>query len=161
MPNAKNVATYAAIKEDLQGISALWAINYSGLTVKQAEALRRQVREAGAVMKIYKNSLIKKALAELDMPSMDEVLEGPSAFIFANGDAVAAVKAVSNFAKTNKAIALKGGIMDGEFLDAAGATVVASLPSRDELLGQIACSLTQVASGIAIALGEMSEKDAA
>ena len=161
MPNAKNVATLEAVKADLEGITAVWAISYNGLTVKDAETLRRSVREAGAIMKVYKNTLMKRALADMDMVNMDAILEGPSAFVFTTGDPVAAVKALKDFAKTNPAIELKGGMMDGAFQDAAAAEAIAALPSRDQLLGQIAASLTAVASQLAIAIGEMSEKEAA
>ena len=161
MPNAKNVATMEALKADLQDVTAVWAISYNALTVKDAEALRRAIRAAGGVMKVYKNTLMRRGLAELELPAMDEVLEGPSAFIFTAGDPVAAIKAAKDFAKANPAIAIKGGIMDGQFQNAAAAEAIASLPSKDQLLGQIAASLTGVASQLAIAIGEMSEKEAA
>ena len=161
MPNAKNVATLEAVKADLEGVTAVWAISYNGLTVKDSEALRRSVREAGAIMKVYKNTLMKRALADMDLASMDEILEGPSAFVFTTGDPVAAAKAVKDFAKANPAVALKGGMMDGMFQDAVAAEAIAALPSKDQLLGQIACALTGVASQLAIAIGEMSEKEAA
>ena len=161
MPNAKNVATLEAVKADLEGVTAVWAISYNGLTVKDSEALRRSVREAGAIMKVYKNTLMKRALADMDLASMDEILEGPSAFVLTTGDPVAAAKAVKDFAKANPAVALKGGMMDGMFQDAVAAEAIAALPSKDQLLGQIACALTGVASQLAIAIGEMSEKEAA
>ena len=161
MPNAKNVATLEAVKADLEGVTAVWAISYNGLTVKDSEALRRSVREAGAIMKVYKNTLMKRALADMDLASMDEILEGPSAFVFTTGDPVAAAKAVKDFAKANPAVAMKGGMMDGMFQDAVAAEAIAALPSKDQLLGQIACALTGVASQLAIAIGEMSEKEAA
>ena len=161
MPNAKNVATLEAVKADLEGVTAVWAISYNGLTVKDSEALRRSVREAGAIMKVYKNTLMKRALADMDLASMDEILEGPSAFVFTTGDPVAAAKAVKDFAKANPAVALKGGMMDGMFQYAVAAEAIAALPSKDQLLGQIACALTGVASQLAIAIGEMSEKEAA
>lgn len=161
MPNAQNVAALEQLKTELQGITALWAVSFNGLTVKDSETLRRSVREAGAIMRVCKNTLMKRALADLDMANMDSILEGPSAFVFTTGDAVAAAKAVKDFAEKNDAVVLKGGLMDGEFQDAAAAEVIASLPSKDQLLGQIACSLTGVASQLAIAIGEMSEKEAA
>ena len=161
MANAKNIDNLAAIKEDLADITALWLVDYRGLTVKQIQQLRRDVREADGVMKVYKNTLVQKAIEELGLVNIDSVLEGPSAFVFAKGDAVAPAKALKDFAKTNQNLVLKGGIMDGEFQDAAAFETIASLPSRDQLLGQIASSLTAVASQLAIALGEMSEKEAA
>lgn len=161
MPNAQNVAALEQLKSDLQDVTAIWAVSFDGLSVKDSETLRRSVREAGAIMKVCKNTLMKRALADLDMVNMDAILEGPSAFVFTTGDPVAAIKAVKDFTKDNEAVAIKGGIMDGTFQDAAAAEIVASLPSKDQLLGQIACSLTGVASQLAIAIGEMSEKEAA
>ena len=62
MPNAQNVETLAKIKEDLEGVAALWVVDYRGLTVKQAQELRRNIREAGAHLTVYKNTLMKIAL---------------------------------------------------------------------------------------------------
>lgn len=161
MANAKNIENLAAIKEDMADINAIWVVDYRGLTVKEIQQLRRSIREADGVMKVYKNTLVQKAIEELDLVNMDSILEGPSAFVFAKGDAVAPAKALKDFAKQNEKLVLKGGMMDGEFQDAAAFETIASLPSRDQLLGQIASSLTAVASQLAIAIGEMSEKDAA
>lgn len=158
MPNAKNIATLEAIKQDLAEVSAVWVVDFSGLTVKQTQQLRRNIREAEGSMKVYKNTLMKIALSESDMASMDEILEGNSAFVFTAGDPVAPAKALKDFAKENDKLQLKGGIMEGAYQDAEAFQAIASLPSRDQLLGQIACSLTGVASQLAIAIGEMSEK---
>lgn len=161
MANAKNIETLAAIKEDLTDVSAVWVVDYRGLTVKEIQQLRRDVRAADGVMKVYKNSLVSIALKEMGLVNMDEILAGPSAFIFAKGDAVAPAKALKDFAKGNQNLELKGGMMDGQFQDAEAFQAIASLPGRDQLLGQIANSLTAVASQLAIAIGELSEQKAA
>lgn len=137
MPSTKNQEKYAAIKEDLSKIQAMWVVDYRGLTVKESEALRRSIREADAVMKVYKNSLVELALKELDMPSMGDVLAGPSAFVFADGDPVASAKALKDFAKANENLVIKGGIMDGAFVDAEAVEKIASLPSREELIAKL------------------------
>ena len=92
MPSVQNTERLAEIKEDLTDIQAMWVVDYRGLTVKQSEQLRNSIREAGAIMKVHKNKLVRLALKELDMPEMDEVLAGPSAFVFAEGDPVASAK---------------------------------------------------------------------
>lgn len=141
MPSTKNVDALAQIKEDLADVQAVWVVDYRGLTVKEAQELRRNIREAGAVMKVYKNTLMHIALKELDMADMDEILSGPSAFVFADGDPVASAKALRDFSKDNETLVIKGGIMDGKFVDAEAVKKIAALPSREELIAKLLGSL--------------------
>lgn len=148
MPNLQKQETLVKIKEDLGAVNAMWVVDYRGLSVKDIQNLRSNIREADAIMKVYKNTLMHLALAELDLPSLDEILEGPSAFVFAGEDPVASAKALKTFAKANDNLVIKGGMMDGSYLDASQVEAVASLPSREELiaklLGTISNPLTQV-----------------
>lgn len=141
MPSVQNTERLAEIKEDLTDIQAMWVVDYRGLTVKQSEQLRVSIREAGAIMKVHKNKLVRLVLKELDMPEMDEVLAGPSAFVFAAGDPVASAKALKDFAKANENLVIKGGIMDGAFVDAEAVEKIAALPSREELIAKLLGSL--------------------
>jgi len=133
----QNQETLVQIKEELQGIGALWVVDYRGLTVKQLQGLRSIIREADASIKVYKNSLMHIALDELGLPNLDEVLEGPSAFVFTGEDPVASAKALKAFAKSSKILSVKGGMMDGAYLNAAQVDAVATLPSREELLSKL------------------------
>ena len=92
------------------------------------------------------------ALDEAGLPTLDDILEGPSAFVFAGDDVAAAAKAVKTFAKTNQNLEIKGGLMEGEQVSAAQVEAIASLPSREELLAQIAGAISGVARGLAVAL---------
>ena len=152
MPNVKNQETLSKIKEDLDGVSAVWVVDYCGLTVKDIQALRVAIRESGASMKVYKNTLMHIALDEAGLPTLDDILEGPSAFVFAGDDVAAAAKAVKTFAKTNQNLEIKGGLMEGEQVSAAQVEAIASLRSREELLAQIAGAISGVARGLAVAL---------
>ena len=143
MPNMKNQETLAQIKEELEGVSAVWVVDYCGLTVKEIQELRSNIRETGATMKVYKNTLMHIALAESDLPTLDDMLEGPSAFVFAGSDVAAAAKAVKNFAKKNPNLEIKGGLMEGAAVSAAQVEAIASLPSREELLAQIAGAISR------------------
>ena len=134
----KNQETLVKIKEDLDGVSAMWVVDYCGLTVKDIQALRTAIRESGASLKVYKNTLMHIALEESNLPTLDDMLAGPSAFVFAGNDVAAAAKAVKTFAKANKNLEIKGGLMEGEQVSAAQVEAIASLPSREELLAQIA-----------------------
>ena len=148
MPNAQNVAMLENIKADLENVSAMWIVDYRGLTVKEVEALRRGVREAGASMKVYKNTLMHIALEQLELPTLDEMLSGPSAFIFAGDDVAASAKAV----KDNDILEIKGGLMEGAAVSPAEVEAIASLPSREELIAQIAGAISGVARGLAVAI---------
>ena len=152
MPNVKNQETLAKIKEDLDGVSAVWVVDYCGLTVKDIQALRVAIRESGASMKVYKNTLMHIALDEAGLPTLDDILDGPSAFVFAGADVAGAAKAVKTFAKTSQNLEIKGGLMEGEQVSAAQVEAIASLPSREELLAQIAGAISGVARGLAVAL---------
>ncbi|HAM16210.1 MAG TPA: 50S ribosomal protein L10 [Eggerthellaceae bacterium] len=152
MPNARNIEMMENIKADLEGVSAMWVVDACGLTVKEVEALRRSIRETGSIMKVYKNTVMKKALAELELANMDEILEGPSAFVFCAGDVAAAAKAVTEFAKDNSNLEVKGGMMDGAFVTAEEVKAIASLPSKEVLLAQIAGAISGVARGLAVCI---------
>ncbi|WP_294440597.1 50S ribosomal protein L10 [uncultured Slackia sp.] len=169
MPNKQNVENVAKIAEQLEGITAMWVVDYRGLTVKESEALRRSLRESDAVMGVYKNTLMRLAMENAGLPSMGDVLSGPSAFIFAEGDPVASAKAVKEFAAKNDKLVIKGGVMEGTVYDAAQVEAIASLPSREQLYGQlaglingfarrIAVSINGVPAGMARALKQVAEQ---
>ena len=141
MPNNENLETVKNIKEDLDGHSAMWVVDYRGLTVAEVQDLRRQVSETDAFMKVYKNTLMHLALKELNMVDMDEVLSGPNAFVFANNDPVASAKVLKTFSKEHEVLEIKAGIMDGEFYDKDRVLAVAALPSREELLAKLVGTL--------------------
>ena len=149
MPSVKNETKLAQIKEDLEGAGAVWVVDACGLTVKETQALRQAVREAGASMKVYKNTLMHIALADAELPTLDDMLHGPSAFVFAGDDVAAAAKAVKEFSKTNETLEIKGGLMEGAAVSAAEVEAIASLPSREE---HIAAAINGVAQGLATAI---------
>jgi len=137
MPTANKEALVAEIKDRFNESAAVIMADYRGLTVKQMQQLRTKVREVGGEIKIYKNSLTEIAVRELALPSMDEFLAGPTAFVFIEGDAVAPAKALTTFAKENPALELKGGFVQNQVVDSAGVKAIASLPSREELLAKL------------------------
>ena len=137
MPNKQNIEILDKIKTDLKSVEAMWVVDYRGLSVKEIETFRREVRAAGAIAKVYKNTLMHIALEELELPNLEAVLEGPSAFIFSGEDPVASAKAIKDFAKANPNLEIKGGMMDGGFVDAAQVIAIASLPSREELIAKL------------------------
>ena len=137
MPNAENVKMLEDIKADIEGATAMWVVDYRGLTVKEIQTLRRSIREADAEMKVYKNTIMHLALEETDSPDLDSILSGPSAFVFAGDDPVASAKVIKEFAKSNDVLEIKGGMMDGEFVDVQQVQAIADLPSREELIAKL------------------------
>ncbi len=157
MPNAQNKQTVKDIEEALDGAKALWVVDYRGLTVKQVQELRSKVREAGASMVVYKNTLMHLALKNKKLPELEDILAGPSAFVFANEDPAAAAKAVKTFADDNEALQIKGGIMDGDALTADQVEVIASLPSREELYATIARLINETARSLAATINAIPQ----
>ncbi len=149
MPNAENIAMLDAIKADVEACSAMWVVDYRGLTVKQIQELRRAIREADGSMKVYKNTIMHLALQQEEQPTLDGILAGPSAFVFAGSDVAASAKVIRDFAKENEALEIKGGLMDGAALSPAEVQAIASLPSREEIIGQIAGAISGIARGLA------------
>lgn len=137
MPTNAKTDKVAEIKNRLTGSTGVIMADYRGLTVKEMQELRSKVREAGGEVKVYKNTLTEIAVRELALPSMDEFLNGPTAFVFAGEDPVAPTKAVMGFAKEHKALEVKGGFVQNAIVDAAAVKAIAALPSRDELIAKL------------------------
>ena len=122
--------------------------HYSGLSVPEIDDLRNQMAEVGGTVKVTKNRLVKLALAGTPNESVGEFFIGPTAIAFSD-DPVAAPKVAANFAKANDNLKIIGGIMDGNVLDADGVKNLASLPSLDELRGQLVGLINSPATKLA------------
>jgi large subunit ribosomal protein L10 len=138
MPNAQKVERVAALKERIEGSTALLLTEYRGLTVAEIGELRRSLRESETSFAVIKNTLMARAATDAGMADLAAMLSGPSAVAFVHGDPVAAAKAIKAAAKLYPALVLKGGFMDGTVLDEAGATGLADLESREVMLSKIA-----------------------
>ena len=131
-------------RDRMQGATATMLTEYRGLTVGQLARLRAELRKAGAEYRVVKNTLTKIAVRDAGYEVPDELLTGPTAVTFCGDDPVAAAKALRTFAKDNPALIVKGGILDGRFIDAGEATRLADLASREELLAQIAAIMQAI-----------------
>ncbi len=164
MPTQKKVETVAALTEDFNTYGGIYVVEYRGLTVKQMSELRKQLRAVDAKCAVYKNNLVRIALANAEKPDMGEVLDGPNAVVFFKDDPAAAGKILKNFAKENKALVLKGAIIDGNFADAETANAIADLPSREELLSRLLATMLNPMSQFARVMDlirEQKENEAA
>jgi len=136
MATATKQETVAEIKEKLSAAKAVIMTDYRGLTVKEMQALRVKLREADSEIHVYKNTLTEIAVREMALPSMGELLSGPTAFVF-GVDPVAPAKVIMDFAKEHKALEVKGGFVENRIVDANGVKAIASLPSREQLVAQL------------------------
>jgi len=132
--------------------------DYRGLTVEQDTQLRKQLREAGVVYKVYKNTLIKRAIAGTEYESLGEQLEGPTAIAISSEDATAPARLLFNFAKTAEALELKAGVVEGTYYDAKGIALIATIPSRDELLSKFLGSIQSPVTNFARVIKQIAEK---
>lgn len=137
MPRPDKVQTVEDIRERFSRVQGAIVADYRGLNVAQATDLRRRLREAGVEFKVLKNTLTILAAKEEGLDSMIPLLSGPTAIAFGYDDPVAPAKVLSEFAKTNKVLEIKGGILEGKLLDAAGVQALADLPSREVLLAMV------------------------
>lgn len=136
---AKKAAVIAEIKSKLDRADAAVLTEYRGMTVPQIAELRAALRPAGAEYKIYKNTLVQRAADESGVgEQISALLTGPVAVAFVNGDAAAAAKALRDYAKANPTLIVKGGLLGDRPLTSGDVDALAELPSREQLLSQIA-----------------------
>jgi large subunit ribosomal protein L10 len=161
----------AEIAEQIKESEAVFAVDYRGITVAQVAELRGKLRDSDATFRVVKNTLTERAADKADAEALKSLLEGPTALTFVRGDAAAAAKSIADFQRSTggELLPFKGGLMNGEALDAAQITAISKLPSRQVLYGQLvgvvaspitglARSLNGLVSGLAIALGGVLEK---
>lgn len=138
------------IADKVKDSSSVIFFEYRGLTVGEMTELRRKLRTSDSDVKVYKNTLALRALDSLNYDMQGE-LNGPKAMAYGK-DAIAPIKALSEFAKTHPALELKVGIVDGKFADTATLVKLAATPSRDQLLTMFAAGLLEHVKNVAICL---------
>ena len=139
----KKAAVIDEVKEKVDGSSAAVVTEYRGMTVAEISTLRRTLRQAGADYKVFKNTLVKRAIAGPPVEPMAEFLEGPTAIAFVSEDISAVAKKLRDFAKDTPSLVVKGGVLDGRALSVKDLLALADLPSRDVLLAQLAGLIAQ------------------
>ena len=140
MAKPAKVQAVEEIKSNFQNSTSAVVTEYRGLSVPQVSELRNALGDS-ATYTVAKNTLVKRAAQEAGVEGLDDLLNGPTAIAFVTGEVVDAAKALKTFAKDNKALVVKGGIMDGESLSAAEFDKIADLESRDVLLSKMAGAL--------------------
>jgi large subunit ribosomal protein L10 len=137
MARPEKVAVVEDIAERFRGSSASVVTEYRGLTMAQLSTLRRSLGDT-ATYRVAKNTLVKRAAQDAGVEGLDELLVGPTAIAFITGEIVDAAKALRDFSRTNQALVIKGGFMDGRPLTVAEVNQLADLESREVLLAKLA-----------------------
>ena len=137
------VQVVADIVEQLKNAESVVICSYSGLTVEQVTALRKECRENEVNYVVLKNRLVARALAELNITGLDDLLNGPNAFVFGGKDVTNAPKIINTFIEKNKLNSLKitGGLMGTEVLDVNKVKALSELPSKEVLLSRLVGSI--------------------
>ena len=148
-----------AIAEEIKDAQSVVLVDYRGLTVAQDTELRKQLREAGIVYQVYKNTMMKRAFEGTEFEGLDNCLEGPSAIAVSKDDATAPARILCKFAKDAPALELKGGVVEGTVYDVAGLTELSKIPSREELLSRLLGSMQSPIANFARVIKQIAEKD--
>ena len=162
---SKNLEVKKQVVSDIvkkfQDAQSVVIVKYSGLTVENATALRQQFRASGVDYCVLKNTLVRRALSELNIQGLDDVLNGPSAFAFGMEDPVSPAKVVNDFMQKSKSTALefKAGLLGNQLMDAQQVKVLAETPSREVLLARLVGSLQSSISGFVRVLDAIAKKN--
>lgn len=146
------------IKEHITDAVSAVLVDYRGLTVEQDTRLRKELREAGVVYKVYKNTLMKRAFEGTDFAQLDEFLDGPSAIAISKEDATAPARILAKYVKEVETLEFKGAVVEGAFYDVNGIKSLASIPSREELISKLLGSLQSPITNLARVLNQIAEK---
>jgi len=141
-PRAEKVAVVNEVRDRMQAADGAVLTEYRGLTVAELAELRRELAAAGGDYKVYKNTLVRLAVAGTDQAGISDLLTGPTAIAFVQGDVSSVAKALRDFGRANPNLVLKGGVVGSSIMSAADIDVLAELPSRDTLLAQFAGALS-------------------
>jgi large subunit ribosomal protein L10 len=169
MNREQKAAAIAEIVDNIKQSDAVFAVDFRGISVPQAADVRTRLREADASFRVVKNTLTERAADEAGADALKPFLDGPTALTFVRGDAAMAAKAIATFNRETQLLTFKGGLLDGDALDAEQIAAISRLPARDVLYGQLvgmvaspitglARGLNALLSGVAIALNEVLGK---
>ena len=149
------------IAEKLGKAKSVVIVTYQGITVEQDKDLRKKLRESGIDYKVYKNTLVARAAKSLNIEGLDPYLEGPVSIAFGYENETLAAKLLSDFAKESKKLELKAAYVAGSVLDADGVKMLATIPSKEILIGKFLGSIKSPLSNLVYMLNAVAESKGA
>ena len=147
----------AEISENITDAQSVVLVNYSGLTVAQDTQLRKELREAGVVYKVYKNSMMNFAFQGTACEELCKHLDGTNALAISKDDATAPARIIANFAKKAPKLELVAGVVEGGYYDQNGIKALAEVPSREVLLGRLLGSMQSPIANFARVINQIAE----
>ena len=148
------------LKAKIDGSVAGVLVDYKGINVADDTKLRKEMREAGVHYSVYKNSAVRFAVTGGKFEELAKHLDGTTAVALSETDATAAARIIAKYAKDHKdCFNIKGGFIENDVLDAAGVDAIASIPSREVLLSQLAGGLNGIVRNLAVVLDQIAKKD--
>ena len=160
MPNVeKKQVVVDEIKEKLEKAVSIVLVDARGLTVGQDTDLRRQLREAGVDYKVYKNTLIHRAVQGTQFEGIQAHLEGPSAVVFSYEEATKGASVIKKVAEKATKLEFKAGVVEGIVYDAAGIKAIADIPSREVLISKLLGSFKSPISSFARVIQAIADKE--
>ena len=147
----------AEISEVIKDAESVVLVAYSGIDVAADTALRKEMREAGVTYKVFKNTMMNFAFKGTDCEALCDLLEGPNAIAVSKSDATAPARIVAKFAKAAPTLKMLGGVVEGKFYDEKAVAAVATVPSREELLGKLLGSIQSPISNLARVINQIAE----
>ena len=147
------------ISAQIKDAQSVVLVDYRGLTVEQDTQLRKSLREAGGVYKVYKNTYMNRAFKGTAFEGLAPYLEGPSAAAISTTDATAPARVIAEFAKTAPILEMKAGVVEGTVYDAKGMQAIASIPGREVLISRLLGSLQSPVTNFARVINQIAEKN--
>ena len=158
--HAEKQAIIEEIKTKLETAQSAIVIDYAGITVEEANKMRKDLREANVDYKIYKNTLMKRAIEGTAFADLEQILEGPSAFAMSDEDATAPARVLASAMKDLNKMTFKGGVVEGTFYDAEGVEKLSKIPGRETLIAKFMGSIQSPVSKFVRTLAAISEAKA-
>ncbi|MHB9132278.1 MAG: 50S ribosomal protein L10 [Armatimonadota bacterium] len=155
MPTQVKEGIIAELVDELGKIQGAIVTDYRGLTVEQVSLLRKRLRPVGGRYQVVKNTLLKRAMSEKELPDLGDMLEGPSAILFAEGDPVEATKILTAFVKELRKDLpqIKGGFLGNRVMSTADVAQLATLPGREQILGNLVGTLQSPIANVVTTIG--------
>ena len=149
--------TVTEIQESVKNAGSVTVVSYQGLTVAEMQELRKTLAKQGATLVVYKNTLVRRALEEGNLPALGDLLNGPNGFVFSK-EISEGPKALVKFSRFHEALVVKGGLVEGKVLDASGVKEVSKLPDKNGLISMFLSCLNAPITKFAATIKAVAEK---